>query len=103
MEQITPDQVTHAQVQSGIIKCECGCDFLTNITINVLRDTPTDLFSKVKAMNSDDVNIVECIRCGKRRLPPLLYQGMTQRDIKLMKYINSLIEDWNKKNETPSA
>lgn len=103
MEQITPDKVTHAQLQSGVIKCTCGCDFLSTKYINVYRDTPTDMFSKIKTMNPDDISILECIRCGKRQLPPLLYQGMTQNDIKLMKYINRLIEDWNTKDEVATA
>lgn len=99
MEQITPDRVTHAQLESGILKCQCGCDFFKTVQINVYRDMPTDMFSKIKRVNPDDLHLLECVRCGYRRLPPLLYQGMTQRDIKLMKYINSLLEDWNVKNE----
>lgn len=101
MDQITPDRFTYARVESGIIKCGCGNELHTTISLNVYRDTPKDLFSKVKAINpTDNIDILECVQCGHRSLPPILYQSLNQKDLKLARHITEMLKKWNKRNET---
>lgn len=99
MAELKPENITHAQVNSGAIRCSCESDFFTTVPINVYRDTPTDMFSRIQTLNPDNINVLECISCGKRQLPPLLYQGLSPSDKKLMQYVHDLLSKWNKKHE----
>ena len=104
MEQpITTQQkplITHAKLDGTPIKCPCGNDFFTSIQLNVYRDLPTDLFNKPSAFNpTDNLTILECVSCGKRRLPVLSHSFLTPDDLKLAKHLQGIVDNWNKRYE----
>lgn len=101
MQEIRPEDITHAQIQSGMIKCSCGSPFFIKHEVNTYRDIDTSLYGPVRSFNpGESLSLLECIQCRKTRLPDYGYYGLLESDLKLVKYLKQLIDKRNE-HETP--
>ena len=96
MQEIKAENITHAKLQSDMKKCSCGCPFFIDISINTFRDIPQDLYDKNRSFNPENLYMLECLQCKKVRIPSYAYFGLKQEDLKLIKYLNEIIEARNK-------
>ena len=100
MLEIKPENLTHAKIDGPLMKCPyCQSPFFSVLTVNTCRDIPHDLFGKIQTFNIDNLYVLECLQCGKLKLPTYSHYTLNQDDMKLIKILTEIIKNRNKQTE----
>lgn len=81
-----------------LLACTCGKNIFIELKANQYYGVPTDIFNGCRAVNKDyDIQVLECISCGKRLLPPEGYGVGYIINEELSKHLAKCVEDYNKR------